>query len=157
VQYSWPGPLPPGARRGTIKFVRCARCKGSLYHTKLKRQPRQEDHEQGCVLFIKAIRITQYVDELKRAASQSVRGSWLGTRRQRKYLLQNAKKLSVAACEGDPVAAISELGDAYQAECQAGGQRAEITPLAEMLMRACWQLALGRVPAPVIVGPQVDA
>jgi hypothetical protein len=112
---------------------------------------------QGCVLFINAIRITQYVDELKRAASRSAQGSWLSSRRQRKYLLQNAKKLSVAACEADPGAAISALGDAYQAECQAGGQRAQMTVLAEMLMRACWQLALGHAPAPVTPGPQIEA
>jgi hypothetical protein len=156
MQYSWPAPVPPGGRRGTIKFIRCVRCKEPLFHTKLKGQPRQEDHVQGCAAFIRAIRITQYVDELKRAASKSVRGSWF-SRRQRKYLLQNAKKLSVAACESDPVAAIGELGDAYQAECQAGGQRAEMTELAEMLMRACRQLALGQSPAPVIPGPPVDA
>jgi hypothetical protein len=157
MQYSWPGPVPPGGRRGTIKLIRCARCKGPLYYTKLKGRPRQEDHEQGCEAFIKAIRTTQYVDELKRAASESARGSWLSSRRQRKYLLRNAKKLSVAACESDPVAAVSELGDAYQAECQAGGKRAQLTELTEMLMRACRQLALGKAPAPVIPGPQVDA
>ncbi len=157
MQYSWPGPVPPGRRRGTIKLIRCVRCEEPLFHTKLKGRPRQEDHEQGCEVFIKAIRITQYVDELKRAGSESVRGSWLSTRRQRKYLLENAKKLSVAACESDPVAAISELGEAYQAECEAGGKRPEMTQLAEMLMRACRQLALGQAPAPVIAGPQVDA
>jgi len=157
MQYSWPAPVPPGGRRGTIKFIRCARCKEPLYHTKLKGQPRQEDHEQGCEAFIKAIRITQYVDELKRAASESVQGSWLARRRRRKYLLDNAKKLSVAACESDPAAAVSELGDAYLAEGQARGQRAEITELAEMLMRACRGLALGQAPAPVTRGPQVDA
>jgi hypothetical protein len=123
----------------------------------LKGQPRQEDHEQGCVVFIKAIRITQYVDELKRAASESVRGSWLSRRRQRRYLRRSAKKLSVVAREGDPVAAISELGDAYQARCQKGGKRTQKTELAEMMTRACQQLALGQAPEPVIPGPQVDA
>jgi hypothetical protein len=153
MQYSWPGPVPPGGRRGTVRFIRCARCKEPLYHTKLKGQPRQEDHEQGCEAFIRAIRITQYVDELKRAASRSVHGSWLSNRRRRKYLLQNARNLSVAACESDPAAAVSALGDAYQAECQARGQRPEMTELAEMLMRACRRLALGQAPAPVTPAP----
>jgi hypothetical protein len=157
MQYSWPAPVPPGGRRGTIRFIRCARCKEPLYQTKLKGRPRQSDHEQGCEAFIKAIRITQYVDELKRAASEPVQGSWLASRRRRKYLLQNARKLSVAACESDPAAAVSELGDAYLAECQARGRRAGMAELAEMLMRACRRLALGQAPAPVTRGPQVDA
>jgi hypothetical protein len=154
MQYSWPAPVPPGGRRGTIRFIRCARCKEPLYQTKLKGRPRQSDHEQGCEAFIKAIRITQYVDELKRAASEPVQGSWLASRRRRKYLLQNARKLSVAACESDPAAAVSGLGDAYLAECQARGRRAEMTELAGMLMRACRRLALGQAPAPVTRGPQ---
>jgi hypothetical protein len=48
MQYSWPGPVPPGKRQGTIRLIRCARCGGPLYHTKTKGQPRQEDHERGC-------------------------------------------------------------------------------------------------------------
>jgi len=55
-------------------------------------------------------------------------------------LRENAKKLSVAACESDPVAAISALGDLYQAECQTSGNRVDLsekTEMAETLMRAC--------------------
>src|ERR1700757_4093272 len=102
MQYSWPGPIPPGARRGTIRLIRCAQCREPLYHTKAKGQPRQEDHEQGCEAFIRAIRVVQYADALKRAASKQNQGGWRGSRRRRKYLLENAKKLSVAACEPDP-------------------------------------------------------
>jgi hypothetical protein len=68
----------------------------------------------------------------------------------------NAKKLSVAACESDPVAAISALGDLYQAECQTRGNRVkspERTEMAETLMRACRQLALGQDPAPITSHP----
>jgi hypothetical protein len=155
-QYSWPGPVPPWGRKGTVTFIRCAQCRGSLFHTKLKNQPRQEDHEQGCVAYITAIRVMQYVDELNRAVSQPDQGAWRSTRRRRKYLRENAKKLSEAACEGDPAAKITALGDGYQAECEKramSAKVAEITEMAEMLMRACRQLALGRHPAPVIPGP----
>jgi hypothetical protein len=153
MAYSWPRPVPPGGRRGTVRLIRCARCRGPLYHTMAKGQPRQEDHEQGCEAFIKAIRVMRYVDELKRSASEPA-GTWRSTRRRRKYLQKGAKKLSVAACERDPVAAISALGDSYQAECQAIGKRvkvAEQTEMAEALMRACRQLALGRDPGPITV------
>jgi hypothetical protein len=96
----------------------------------------------------------RYVDELKRSASESsvVWGrSW-----RRRYLRENAKKLSVAACESDPVAAISALGDLYQAECQTPGdpaRLAEKTEIAETLMRACRQLAQGQDPAPIASPP----
>jgi hypothetical protein len=152
VQYSWPGPAPPGRRRGTIALIRCAQCKGPLYRTKLKGQPRQEDHEQGCEAFITAIRVVRYADELKRAASEPDQGGWRSNRRRRKYFLKNAKKLSVAACEPDPVAMVRDLGDQYQAECQARGTRADTTRMAEMLMKACWRLALGQAPAPIVSG-----
>jgi hypothetical protein len=154
MQYSWPGPVPPGRRQGTIRLIRCARCKGPLYYTKSKGQPRQEDHEEGCEAFTRAIGIKRYADELKRSASESsvVWGrSW-----RRKYLRENAKKLSVAACESDPVAAISALGDLYQAECQTPGDRvrlAERTEITETLMRACRQLAQGQEPAPITSPP----
>ena len=153
MQYSWPGPVPPGRRRGTITLIRCARCKGPLYRTKLKGQPRQEDHEQGCQAFIRAIRVVRYADELKRAASEPNQGGWRSNRRWRKYLLENSKKLSVAACEPDPVAAVRDLSDQYQAECQASGMPADTTRMAEMLMRACRRLALGEAPAPIVSGP----
>jgi hypothetical protein len=150
MDYSWPKPLPP-ERRGTIRLIRCARCGGPLHHTKTKGQPRQEDHELGCEAFIRAIRVMRYVDELKRPASESAtvlrRSRW-----RRKYLRDSAKKLSVAACESDPVAAISALGDLYQAEARAQGKGAtppEKTEMAEMLMLACRQLALGQDPAPI--------
>jgi len=71
-------------------------------------------------------------------------------------LRENAKKLSVAACESDPVAAVSALADVYQAECQTPRSRvnlAEKTELAETLMRACRQLALGQDPAPITSPP----
>jgi hypothetical protein len=152
VQYSWPRPLPPG-HGGTIRLVRCARCNGRLYYTKLKGQPRQEDHEQGCQAFIRAIRVVRYGGELKRAASEPNQGGWRRNRRWRKYLLENAKKLSVAACESDPAAAVRDLGDQYQAECQAPGTPADTTRMAEMLMRACRQLALGEAPAPIVSSP----
>src|SRR5215831_11158173 len=154
MQYSWPGPIPPGGRRGTIRLIRCARCGGPLYYTKSKGQPRQEDHEQGCEAFTGAIRVMRYVDELKRSASESA-AVW-GRTWRRRYLRENAKKLSVAACESDPVAAISALGDLYQAECQTPGSRvrlSEKTELAETLMRACRQLALGQDPAPITSRP----
>jgi hypothetical protein len=96
----------------------------------------------------------RYVDELKRSASDSP-VVW-GRTWRRRYLRANAKKLSVAACEPDPAAAVSALGDAYQAECQTPGNRvnlAEKTELAETLMRACRQLALGQDPAPITPGP----
>jgi len=155
MAYSWPGPVPPWGRRGTIRLIRCARCGGPLFHTKTKGQPRQEDHEQGCEAFIRAIRAMRYVDELKRSASESA-GTWTRTRRWRSYLRESAKELSVAACESDPVAAISTLGDSYQAECQKRGQGVkamEQTEMAEMLMRACRRLALGQEPAPIARRP----
>jgi hypothetical protein len=121
--------------------------------TKLKNQPRQEDHEQGCVAFIRAVWIMRYAEELKRAASDPGPGGWRVTRRRRKYLRENAKKLSVAACESDPVAAVRDLGDQYQAECQSRGTSTETTQMNEMLMRACRQLALGEAPAPIVSSP----
>ncbi len=138
-------------------MIRCVQCGGPLYHTKTKGHPRQEDHEQGCEAFIRAIRVMRYVDELKRSASESAvaRGrTW--RRRRRRYLRENAKKLSVAACESDPVAAISALGDLYQAECQTRGKRAKLpeeTEMAETLMLACQQLALGQDPVPITPPP----
>src|SRR5215472_4248628 len=149
MQYSWPAPLPPWDRGKTIRLIRCAACEGPLYHTKSKGQPRQEDHEQGCVAFIRAMRVMRYVDELKRSASESS-VAWGHTRR--KYLREGGKKLSVAACESDPAAAVSALGDLYQAECQKRGKRvtpSEKTEMAETLMLACRQLALGQDPAPI--------
>lgn len=135
-------------------MIRCARCGGPLYYTKTKGQPSQEDHEQGCEAFIKAIRVMRYVGELKRSASGSaVVWGWTWRRR---YLRENAKRLSVAACESDPVAAISALGDLYQAECQTPGNQvrlSERTEMAETLMRACRQLALGQDPAPITSHP----
>jgi hypothetical protein len=151
MAYSWPGPVPPGARRGTIKLIRCARCGGPLFHTKAKGQPRQEDHEQGCEAFIRAIRAMRYVDELKRSASASA-GTWARTRRWRSYVRESAKKLSLAACASDPATAFSALAQAYEAECQIPGRRAKTrqhTEMAEMLMRACRQLALGQDPGPI--------
>jgi hypothetical protein len=96
----------------------------------------------------------RYVDELKRSASESA-VVW-GRTWRRRYLRENAKKLSVAACESDPVAAISALGDRYQAECQTPGNRVKLpekTEMAETLMRACRQLALGQDPAPITPRP----
>jgi hypothetical protein len=135
-------------------LIRCARCEGPLYRTKLKGQPRQEDHEQGCQAFITAIRVVRYADELKRAASEPNQGGWRSNRRWRKYLLENAKKLSVAACESDPVAAIRALRDVYQAEGQTRGKLSDQRDLAETLMRACQQLVLGRDPAPITPRPR---
>jgi hypothetical protein len=150
VQPSWPKPVPPGGRQGTISLICCARCKGRLYWTKLKGEPRQEDHEQGCEAFIRAIRVAQYVDELKRAAAGRQQGGWRSNRRRRKYLLQNAKKLSVVTCASDPAAAVRVLGDQYQAECQAHKTPADTTRMAEMLMKACLRLAVGEAPAPIV-------
>jgi hypothetical protein len=152
VQYSWPGPVRPGQRRGTITLIRCERCQEPLYQTKLKGRPRQEDHTQGCEAFIKAMRMVRYADELKRAASEPGQAGWRGNRRRRRYLLQSAKKLSVAACEPNPVAAVRALGDQYEAECQARRTPADKTRMAEMLMRACRRLTLGEAPAPIISG-----
>ena len=97
------------------------------------------------------MRIIRYVDELKRSASESA-GAWGGTRWRRKYLRENAKKLTVAACDSDPVSAISALGVGYETACQTGGKRAgeaEKIKMAETLMLACRQLALGQDPAPL--------
>jgi hypothetical protein len=97
------------------------------------------------------MRIIRYVDELKRSASESAR-AWGASRWRRKYLRENAKKLTVAACDSDPVSAISALGARYEAECQTGGKRAggaEKAKMAETLMLACRQLALGQDPAPL--------
>jgi hypothetical protein len=95
------------------------------------------------------MRIMRYVDELKRSASESA-GAWGATRWRWKYLRENAKRLTVAACESDPVSAVSALGGRYEAECQTGGKRvgrAEKMQMAEALMLACRQLALGQDPA----------
>jgi hypothetical protein len=156
-QYSWPAPVPPWGRRGTITLIRCARCKGPLYHTMGKGQPRQEDHEQGCEAYVKAMRIVRYVDELKRAAALPDQGAWPSTRRRRKYLRTGAKEMSAAACQSDPEAAITALGDIYEAECHKRGKSAkvtELTEMAEILMRACRRLARGQQPAPIVSGPQ---
>lgn len=100
----------------------------------------------------------QYADELKRSASESaVPGD--RTWRRRKYLRENAKKLSVVACESDPVAALIALGDLCQAECETPGQRVKLTEkteMAETLMRACRQLALGKDPASTAPAPGSD-
>ena len=155
MTYSWPAPLPPDKRHITIKLICCAQCKGPLYHTKSKGRPRQEDHEQGCEAFSRAIRIARYVDEVKRAASEPA-GSWRKTRRRRKYLRDSAKRLSVTACEPDPAVAVGALGELYQAECMTPGKRvrvAETTEMAETLMRACRRLAAGQDPAPITLRP----
>ena len=78
------------------------------------------------------------------------------TRWRRKYLRGSAKKLTVAACESDPVSAVSALGVLYEAECQTGGKRVdgpEKMKMAETLMLACRQLALGQDPAPLAGRP----
>lgn len=152
VPDSWPRPLPPGYRRGTITLVRCAQCQGALYQTRLTGQPRQEDHEPGCQTFSTAIQVAQYAGELKQAGSQPNQGDWRRNRRWRKYLHENAKKLSVAACESDPAATVGGLSNQYQAECQAPGTPADTTLMAEMLMMACQQLAAGEAPAPILSG-----
>jgi hypothetical protein len=93
----------------------------------------------------------RYVDELKRSASGSA-GAWGATRWRRKCLRENAKELTVAACDSDPVSAISALDVRYEAECQTGGKRvhgAEKLKMAETLMLACRQLALGQDPEPL--------
>jgi hypothetical protein len=72
-------------------------------------------------------------------------------------LRANAQKLSATACASDPAAAISALGDLYQAECQTRGKRVksrEKAEMAETLMRACQQLALGQDPAPITPHPR---
>lgn len=152
-QYSWPAPVPPWGRKGTVKFIRCVECNGSLYRTMGQGQPRQEDHQQGCEAYIKAMRIMRYVDELKRAASRADQGGWGSTRQGRKYLRTAAKEVSVTACQSDPVAAITALGDLYEAEAQRRGNSVNATKLAEMLTRACRQLARGQHPAPIVRDP----
>jgi hypothetical protein len=101
------------------------------------------------------MRIIRYVDELKRSASGSA-GAWGATRWRRKYLRDSAKKLTVAACDSDPVSATSALGVRYEADCETGGKRvvgAEKMKMAETLMLACRQLALGQDPAPLTGRP----
>jgi hypothetical protein len=93
----------------------------------------------------------RYVDELNRSASES--GVGWGRTWRRRYLRENAKKLSVAARESDPIVAISALGEAYQAECQTRGMLSEKREMAETLMRACQQWVLGRDPAPITARP----
>ena len=152
MQYSWPGPVPPGGRNGTIRLIRCARCGGSLYHTKAKGQPLPEDHEPGCEAFSSAIQIMRYADELTRSAPRSAL-PWGHTRR---YLRANARKLSAAACASDPATAVGVLGDLYEAERQPNGKRVkppEEAEMAERLIRACQQLALGQDPAPITSRP----
>ena len=146
MQHSWPAPMPPGRRPGTLRLIRCVRCKGPLHYTKAKGHPRQEDHEQGCEAYIRAMRIMRYVDELKRSASEPA-VPWGTTSRRRRYLRKSARKLTDAACESDPAAAIGALGNFYQAERQKHDE------LAEMLMLACHQLALGQDPAPATLRP----
>jgi hypothetical protein len=97
------------------------------------------------------MRIMRYVDELNRAASGS-RVGW-GRTGRRRYLRESAKKLTVAACESDPIAAISAVRDVYQAECQTRGKLSDQREMAETLMRACQQLVLGRDPAPITPAP----
>ena len=136
-------------------MIRCARCRGPLHYTKAKGHTRQEDHEQGCEALISAMRIMRYVDELKQSASGSA-GAWCATRWRRKYLRESAKKLTVAACDSDPISAISALDVRYEAECKTGGKRvveAEKMKMAETLMLACRQLALGQDPAPLTGRP----
>ena len=94
----------------------------------------------------------RYVDELNRSASES--GVGWGRTWRRRYLRANAKKLSVAACESNPVAAIRDLRDVYQAEGQTRGKLSDQRDLAETLMRACQQLVLGRDPAPITPRPR---
>jgi hypothetical protein len=96
----------------------------------------------------------RYVDELKQSASGSA-APWVRNWRRR-YLRDGVKKLSEAACESDPVAALTSAGDFYQAECQTPGQLVkppEKTEMAEMLMQACRRLALGRDPEPITRHP----
>jgi hypothetical protein len=98
----------------------------------------------------------RYVDELKQSASESA-VRWGRSGQRRRYLRESAKKLSEAACASDPVAALTSLGDLYQAECQMPGQRVkspEKTEMAEMLMQACRQLALGQDPEPITRHPR---
>lgn len=92
----------------------------------------------------------RYVDDLKRSAAKPAM-RWGTSSRRGRYLRKNARKLSVAACESDPVAAVSALGDFYESERQRHDE------LAEMLMLACHQLALGQDPAPLPSAPQADA
>ena len=98
------------------------------------------------------MRVMRYVDELNRSASES--GVGWGRTWRRRYLRENAKKLSVAACESDPIAAISALRDVYEAEGQKRGKLSEKREMAETLMRACQQLVLGRDPAPITARPR---
>jgi hypothetical protein len=101
------------------------------------------------------MRIMRYVDEMKRSASESA-GAWGATRWRRKYLRDNAKKLTVAACESDPASAVSALGVLYQAEYETGGKRVdgpEKMKMAETLMLACRQLTLGQDPGPITAQP----
>jgi hypothetical protein len=104
------------------------------------------------------MQVMRYVDELDRSASQSA-ALWGRGRRRRKHLRENAKRLSTAACTSDPAAALKTLGDLYQAESQTSGKRVkppEETEMAEMLMRACGQLALGKDPAPITAENGLD-
>ena len=153
MQHSWPAPMPPGRRPGTLRLICCVRCGGPLHHTMAKGHPRQEDHEQGCEAFIRAMRIMRYVNELNRSASKSAAAPGI-TSRRRRYLRKNAKKLTVAACAADPAAAIGALGDSYQA---GGEKRREPADMADMLMLACRSWRWGRVQRPLPSRPPADS
>ena len=85
----------------------------------------------------------RFVEELKRAASET---EGRGSRRRRRYLHDGAKELSAAACADDPILAVGSLADKYEDEYEKGAKQADA---AEMLSRACQDLARGKDPGPI--------
>jgi len=69
---------------------------------------------------------------------------------QQQWLHKSAKKLSEAACTGNPVHAVGGLAEEYRAECEKGLKQAG---LAEMLRQACQALAEGKNPASIAPAP----
>jgi hypothetical protein len=141
-------PGPPSRPRGgppdSFRSERCAQCLGALYRTKATGQPWQEDHEQGCEFFSRALQVMRYVKELKRAASEPESQS--ASRGERRYLQKRVKEISAAACADNPILAISVLAHKYAAECETNTKRAKT---ADMLMQACQALVQGKDPAPI--------
>lgn len=146
----WPaGWLSKNSASSPFGSTRCDWCKGALYKTLATRRPQQKDHKEGCEYFRIAAKVMQYAEGLQAAASDPIGGDASRSgREQRRYLQRSAKKLSEAACTGNPVSAVEVLAEGYGAEWVKGADLA-----AKMLMQACRQLAQGLDPEPIALPP----
>jgi hypothetical protein len=153
-----PGPARRvyGPRGGSgSEGSRCVRCGGALYRTKATGRPQHEDHQPGCEFFVNAVQVMRYAEELQRTASEPTnQGASRNDRRHRQYLQKIAKKLSAAACGGDPVQTVMNLAAKCAAEYEKGTKQAGD---AEIVMKACQALAQGKDPAPIIPSPTSPA